>query len=307
MDEQLTPESSPQVDDDEEERKGLLRSFFGLFLVPLMVVLVCVGVFVGFGWIAYDRQTTSDYLNDLKSSWKPRRAQAAYELSRVLVADPGALDDAPGAREEVRTLFAEADEGPMKRYLSLVLGYTKDIQAIPLLVAELESQSSESRIYALWSLGRIGDPAARRPLVEALQDSDPGIRKTAAYALSGLGDPTLVDHLAPLLNDTVVDVRWNAALALAELGSATSQEVLGQMIDRQFTDQIPGITPDQQEEAMVSAIRALARTADPAGKAKLGELANSDISMKVRQAALDALAAITAIETQNRVESSGAP
>ena len=296
MDEQTTPESSLQVDDDEEERHGLLRSFFGLFLVPLIVVLVCVGVFVGFGWIAYDQQTTSDYLNDLKSSWKPRRAQAAYELSRVLVADPSALDDEPGAREEVRALFADADEGPMKRYLSLVLGYTKDTQAIPLLVEELESQSSESRIYALWSLGTIGDTAAREPLVAALQDSDPGIRKTAAYALSGLGDPTLVDHLAPLLNDTAVDVRWNAALAMAELGSDSSYEVLEQMVDRQFTDQIPGITPEQQEEAMVSAIRAMAKTADKAGKAKISQLAESDLSMKVRQAALDAIAAITEVE-----------
>jgi len=296
MDEQTTPESSLQVDDDEEERHGLLRSFFGLFLVPLIVVLVCVGVFVGFGWIAYDQQTTSDYLNDLKSSWKPRRAQAAYELSRVLVADPSALDDEPGAREEVRALFADADEGPMKRYLSLVLGYTKDTQAIPLLVEELESQSSESRIYALWSLGTIGDTAAREPLVVALQDSDPGIRKTAAYALSGLGDPTLVDHLAPLLNDTAVDVRWNAALAMAELGSDSSYEVLEQMVDRQFTDQIPGITPEQQEEAMVSAIRAMAKTADKAGKAKISQLAESDVSMKVRQAALDAIAAINEME-----------
>ena len=301
MDEQLTPETSPQIDEDEEESQGLLRSFFGLFLVPLMVVLVCVGVFVGFGWIAYDQKTTSDYLNDLKSSWKPRRAQAAYELSRVLVADPGALDDEPGAREEVRALFAEADAGSMKRYLSLVLGYTRDTQAIPLLVEELESQSSESRIYALWSLGRIGDPAARQPLVEALQDSDPGIRKSAAYALSGLADPTLVDHLTPLLNDAVVDVRWNAALALAELGSTASHEILEQMIDRKFTDQILGITPEQQEEAMISAIRALAKTVDPAGKAKLGELANSDLSMKVRQAALDALAAVTAMEAESGV------
>jgi HEAT repeat protein len=291
MEEQSTPETSPQLEEEEEERHSLLRSFFGLFLVPLIVVLVCVGVFVGFGWIAYDQQTTSDYLNDLKSSWKPRRAQAAYELSRVLVADPSALDDEPGAREEVRTLFAEADEGPMKRYLSLVLGYTKDTEAIPLLVAELESQSSESRIYALWSLGTIGDAAARQPLIESLQDSDPGIRKTAAYAISGLGDVTLVDHLLPILNDAVVDVRWNAALALAELGSPASHEVLLQMIDRRFTDQIPGITPEQQEDAMVGAIRALAKTGDGSARSKLEELASDDLSMKVRQAALDAIAA----------------
>ena len=39
---------------------GPLRTFVGLFFVPLVVVLLCVAVFIGFGWIAYDHQTTSD-------------------------------------------------------------------------------------------------------------------------------------------------------------------------------------------------------------------------------------------------------
>ena len=85
---------------EEEAERGPLRAFFGLFLVPLLVVLVCVGVFVGFGWLAYDRQDVGDYLNDLRSSWKPRRAQAAYELAKVLIADPEALAGRPESRQE---------------------------------------------------------------------------------------------------------------------------------------------------------------------------------------------------------------
>ena len=93
MTEPEEPRSEPTGGD--EEQPSALRTFLGLFLVPLLVVLACVAVFIGFGWIAYDRQSTSDYLNDLHSSWKPRRAQAAYELSKILTADPTALDEEP--------------------------------------------------------------------------------------------------------------------------------------------------------------------------------------------------------------------
>ncbi len=70
---------------------------FAVALVMVMVVVVCVAVFVGFGWIAYDHHSIDDYLNDLKSGWRPRRAQAAYELSKILTADPDALADDPAA------------------------------------------------------------------------------------------------------------------------------------------------------------------------------------------------------------------
>ena len=125
--------SEPEVPPEEEVEEagsGALRSFLGLFVVPLLVIILCVAVFIGFDWIAYDRQTTRDYLNDLQSWWKPRRVQAAYELSKILVSDPQALEEAPGAKEEVRRLFREAKEPEMRQYLALVLGRTRDREAV---------------------------------------------------------------------------------------------------------------------------------------------------------------------------------
>jgi HEAT repeat protein len=256
-----------------------LRAFFGLFVVPLLVVLACVAVFVGFGWIAYDRQTTDDYLNDLRSGWKPRRAQAAYELSKILIADPGALDDEPGAREEMRALFQEIEDVSIRRYLALILGYTRDRESVPLLAQAVQSDDPEMRIYALWALGTIGDPSARPPLIEALSDTDPGLRKTAAFALGELADPA---SAAPLRH-----VRWNAALSLARLGDVSAIPVLRRMLDRDLVAQVPEIRPEQQEEVMVSAVRALG-VLDPQGSRELIErLAVDDPSLKVRQAAIE--------------------
>ena len=266
-----------------------LRAFFGLFVVPLLVVLACVAVFVGFGWIAYDRQTTDDYLNDLRSSWKPRRAQAAYELSKILIADPGALDDEPGAREEMRALFQEIEDVSIRRYLALILGYTKDAESVPLLVEAVESDDAEMRIYALWALGAIGDPGARPPLLEALSDSDPGLRKTAAFALGEMGDVESAEPLRRLLEDPIADVRWNAALALARLNDESAIPVLRRMLDRGLVGQVPDIRPEQQEDVMVGAVRAL-HALDREGSQELfGRLAEDEPSLKVRQAAIEAL------------------
>jgi len=287
----MTEPEEPRSDPTggEEEQPSALRTFLGLFLVPLLVVLACVAVFIGFGWIAYDRQSTSDYLNDLRSSWKPRRAQAAYELSKILTADPDALDEEPGIRDEVRRLFAETDDEEMKRYLALVLGYTQDPEAVPLLIEALDDPSSETRIYALWGLGKTSDPRAVPPLLASLADPDPGIRKTAAFGLGELGEPETIPGLAPLLDDAVADVRWNAALALANLGSDLGLPVLYRMLDRTLTSQIPDITPSQAEEAMISAVRALAILEVEDSRDLLERLSKDDPSLKVRQAAIEAL------------------
>ncbi|HZI63238.1 MAG TPA: HEAT repeat domain-containing protein [Thermoanaerobaculia bacterium] len=287
--------SPPSAPPAPERREGPLRLVFGLFVVPLIVVLLCVAVFIGFGWVAYERQGVSDYLNDLQSFWPNRRWQAAYELSKILAADPEALNNEPGAVAEVRRQFADAVSDPrVRRYLALVLGRTRDRQALPLLTqaAAASNPDPETRIYALWSLGAIGDPAALPALREALTDSDAGVRKTAAFALGSLGDPRAVSNLEPLLADPVPDVRWNAALALARLGSPAGVAVLEQMLDRSLLAQVPGITSEQQEEAMISAIGALAAARGDAARPLLDRLAESDPSLKVRQAALAARKAL---------------
>lgn len=286
----MATNEEPAVEPEAAAGDSPLRAFFGLFVVPLLVVLACVAVFIGFGWIAYDRRSTDDYLDDLRSSWKPRRAQAAYELSKILVADPGALDDEPGAREEVRALFLEIEDVSIRRYLALILGYTRDRESVPLLVEAVASDDPEMRIYALWALGTIGDPRAGPPLLEALVDPDPGLRKTAAFALGEMGDPAHAEALRPLLEDPIADVRWNAALALARLNDPAAIPVLRRMLDRDLVAQVPDIRPDQLEEVMVGAVRALDAVDGEGSRELIDRLAREDPSLKVRQAAIEARA-----------------
>lgn len=277
---------------EEPDSESPLRTFVGLFFVPLLVVILCVGVFIGFGWIAYDHHTTQDYLNDLRSGWRPRRAQAAYELSKILVADPGALDDTPGAKAELRRLYAAAEDHEIKRYLVLVLGHTRDPEAAPLLIDALDDPDSQTRIYAIIALGVLGDARAEAPLIAALADRDAGVRKTAAHALGELGRTSAVAALQPLLEDPVADVRWNAALSLSRLGSDAAVPVLYEMVDRDRAGAVQGITPAQAEDAMIGAVSAMGSARLEQARPLLQQLADGDPNLKVRRAALEALAAL---------------
>jgi HEAT repeat protein len=155
-------------------------------------------------------------------------------------------------------------------------------------LAALEDADAETRIYALWALGAIGDPQALAPLTARLADSDPGLRKTAAIALGELGLPEALPALRRALDDPIADVRWNGALALARLGSDAGVGVLREMLDRGQVALVPGITPEQQEDAMVEAVKALAAVGGADAEALLTRLADGDPSLKVRQAALEA-------------------
>jgi HEAT repeat protein len=176
----------------------------------------------------------------------------------------------------------------VRRYLALVLGHVGDHEAVPLLVTGAADDDSQVRIYSLWALGAIADPAGMPTLTAALNDEDPGIRKTAAYALGGFADPAAADALRPLVDDPIADVRWNAALALARQGDGSGTPVLEQMLDRRLLAQIPDITPEQQEDAMISALNALIALDVEIDGAVLDRLATDDPSYKVRQAAIQA-------------------
>ncbi len=101
-----------------------------------------------------------------------------------------------------------------------------DHGALELLV-EQATQSGDPHVrrYALFVLGRTGDPRLKELFLSALRDTDKACRAQAAAALIGLGD-TIVPDLVSLLSDPDWRVRYRAAEALGEIGNRASAGAL---------------------------------------------------------------------------------
>jgi HEAT repeat protein len=265
---------------------------FQFVIFPLGVVMIGVAVFLLFGKLASNEQTIPDYLNDIRSGSSHRKFQAAYELSKSI--KRGEAARYPNLVEQVVDVYrsSKSDDPRVRQYLTLVLGRLGDRRAVPVLIDGSSDQVVETRIYALIALAELHDSRAVPAMINATRDDDKDVRATAIYTLGEVRDPRALPVLQTALNDRVADIRFNAALSLSRYGDVHAEPVLRAMLDRTMLDHVPGMRPDQKEEAIVAAIPAYAKLAGKASLAELQPLADRDPSMRVRSAAKDAIANI---------------
>jgi len=269
------------------------------FLIPLAVVAITVAVYVGFRSMLADARTPQDYLAEIQRGGSDRRWPAAYELSR-LMADPKVRADKTLAPALVKAFRDSRGDSPVRRYLALAIGRLDPplpADAVADLTAALDEPDSETRISVIWALGSSGDPAVVPRLVPLYTgaDADPGVRKIVVYALGALPGDAQVTTLRTALQDSVADVRWNAAVALARHGSHEGVPVLRQMLDREYVQKTVTREVRQDEDrdpiadVMISGLRAAASIRDDTLKPSIATLSQTDRSMKVREAAIEAL------------------
>jgi len=278
------------------------------FLIPLAVVAVTVGVYVGFRSLLADSRSPQQYLAEVRNGGSDRRWPAAYELSR-LMADPKVRADRTLAPELVRAFQASKGDPPVRRYLALAIGRMDPPlppEAVADLTQALEDPDSETRISVIWALGSSGDPAVVSKLqsLYASPESDAGIRKMVVYALGALPGDAQIVTLRSALQDEAPDVRWNAAVALARHANRDGVPVLRQMLDRSYVEKTvkrETRADDDQDpiaDVMISGLRAAASLKDEDLRNTIARLSESDRSMKVRQSALEALKVLGAQRMQ---------
>jgi HEAT repeat protein len=272
------------------------------FLIPLVVVAITGSVYVGFRSMLADDRTAQDYLAEIRNGGSSRRWPAAYELSR-LMSDPKVRADKSLAPALVKAFQESAGDQQVRRYLALAIGRLDPPlppDAVADLTHALDDPDSETRISVIWALGSSGDEAVVSKLVPlyTAQDADAGIRKMVVYALGALPGDAQVTTLRTAVQDAVADVRWNAAVALARHGSHEGVVVLKQMLDRQYVEQTVKrdvrVDSDQDPVAdvMISGLRAAAALKDETLRPAVTNLSQQDKSLRVRQAAIEALKAM---------------
>jgi HEAT repeat protein len=269
------------------------------FLIPLAVVALTVGVYISFRSLVSDSRTPQDYLREVQFGGSNRRWPAAYELSRLMT-DPKVRADATLGPALVKAFQESKDDPQVRRYLALAIGRLDPPlppAAISELTQALDDPDSEARISAIWALGSSGDAAVVPKLVPIYtsQNADAGIRKMVVYALGALPGNEQTVTLRTALQDVAPDVRWNAAVALARKGSREGVPVLRQMLDRTYVEKTVTreVRQDSDEDpvadVIISGLRAAATLRDESLKPPVTDLSQNDRSMKVRDAALEAL------------------
>jgi HEAT repeats len=268
------------------------------FLIPLAVVGVTVLVYVGFRSLLADDRRPADYLAEIRTGGTNRRWPAAYELSR-LMADPVVRDDrtlGPALVEAFKA--AAADDPKVRTYLALAIGRLDPplpSEAVTALTEALADSEGETQVSVIWALGSSGDPAVVSTLQPLYESSDAGIRKMVVYALGALPGDAQVVTLRTALQDSAPDVRWNAAVALARHERRDGVPVIREMLDRAFVEQKvtvegrQGGDADPVADVLISGLRAAATLKEESLRSSIEMLSQQDRSMKVRQAALEAL------------------
>jgi HEAT repeat protein len=188
----------------------------------------------------------------------------------------------------------------VRSYLALAIGRLDPPppRAVAALTTALDQADGEAQISVIWALGSTGDPGVVPTLQPLYQSTDAGIRKMVVYALGALpGDDQLVT-LQTALQDPAVDVRWNAAVALARHASPDGVPVIREMLDRGSVERnVTRAAPQHADEdpvgdILISGLRAAAALRDSSLRPSVEQLSRQDRSMKVRQAAIEALKVI---------------
>ncbi|HXH07012.1 MAG TPA: HEAT repeat domain-containing protein [Vicinamibacterales bacterium] len=266
------------------------------FLVPLAVVAVVVAIYAGFRVLLSEERTPGDYLEELMTGRGSARWVAAYQLSRAM-GDPAVQRDAALGRGLVAA-FRERPEDPrVRKYVALALGRLDPPPpgAVDALVEGLQDADSDVRIAVIWALAAIGDPAAVAPLQRMYATDDAGIRKMVVYALGRLPGDVQRGTLETALADSAPDVQWNAAVALAERGDPAGIPVIRRMLDRAYLERTvtrsarPDQAVDPIAEVLLSGVQAAAALKAAELRPALETLSRGDRSLKVREAAAEAL------------------
>jgi HEAT repeat protein len=174
--------------------------------------------------------------------------------------------------------------------MAVALTHFEEPEVVPAMRAALAQETeADVQIFLLWALGTLKAEEAEEQILAFLGDERADLRKMAAYVLGSLGSERSVAPLTLLIEDTVRDVRWNAALSLVRLGSAAGYQELLKMVDRRSLEAAGDLTPETVEEIMTSAVKGITLLGRNDAVSVIEALAEGDVSLKVRQAAIESL------------------
>src|SRR3989454_7651281 len=155
MEPKSTTVAAAPADDLTEIKKPTSLLIAQFFLFPLIIIAICVGIFLLFGYLTYEQKTPKEYLLDVQTgSELCCRWQSAYELSNIISSQKEKLRQTDFVYDLVKVFRTSRSEDPrVRRYLALTMGHLGDSRAVPVLVEGLNDPEIDNQIYNMWALG----------------------------------------------------------------------------------------------------------------------------------------------------------
>src|SRR3989441_1708388 len=168
----------PTPEDLIEVKKPTSLLIAQFFLFPLIIIAICIGIFLLFGYLTYEQKTPQEYLSDVRTgSELCCRWQSAYELSNIISSQKDKLRNTDFVNDLIKVYQGSRSEDPrVRRYLALTMGHLGDPRAVPVLVDGLNDSDTENRMNNLLALGSIGNKSATPAVVQQLSSNDPALR-----------------------------------------------------------------------------------------------------------------------------------
>src|SRR5689334_18727558 len=202
METKTTSVSLPTPDELVEVKKPTSLLIAQFFLFPLIIIAICIGIFLLFGYLTYEQRSPAEYLSLIRTGSGTQRWQAAYELSNMISHDKQKVAGTDFVRDVIAVYRNSHDDDPrVRQFLAVTMGQIGDKRAIPALLDGLNDTQVENQISTLLALGLIGDNAAVPGILNQLQSKEPAVRRMAAYVLGAIKDPSAIHDLQIALND----------------------------------------------------------------------------------------------------------
>ena len=278
----------------EEVPNARRKVFFGLFVFPMLIAVTMAILLSGIVLLTHEEETPETLITAIKTGAPSKRWQKAFELSNELNRE-GALLRSAGIMNEVIHVLNDKDhyDAKTRAYMAMALSRFRTPEAEAALKVALQaaddSEDPKLVLFLIWGVGSFERSDSANEIAHFLESEHDDLRKASAYVLGALKNKEMVPKLERTLEDSVVDVRWNSALSLARLGSGSGREILLQMVDRKYLNQVDDLKEEEIERIMVNALKALGLIRDSETQKILEQLSQSDPNLKVRQAALSAI------------------
>ena len=274
-----------------QESSRVYVLFYSFFLIPFMIAIFGAIFFLLFRFLTFETDDASELLNQVKIGSASKRWQSAFELSKVFN-KPEKIPTNLAFKNQMVSAYKHSihDDPLVRSYLALAMGVTRDNFYSTSLINGLDDVNRESRLAAIQAVGMIGTKTATMRLKELASNADyPDERLAATISLGLIGDPKTIPLLKELLDDEEPNIRWDSAIALAKMGDRSGAFIIANLLDRDYLNDFPKVDEAEKNQAIMIAIKVTSQLKDDRFIANLVALAESDVNLKIRNAAMKIL------------------